>query len=127
MRTFGEFFDAVEHWAKENANEGELHLDSWAALASPEKWQVARATELSDNHFRCFAEDMAFYFVERIQGICTDELYQDVIQQGHEFLKAIAEIGQQFGLHVTVGEVDIPLSPSDAYARAGRIPPTYGL
>lgn len=122
MKPFGEFFDAVKSWVTENGNEGELHLESWAASVSPEKWQDVRTTELSEEWFRSFAEDMAFYFVERIQGICTDALYQRTMQEGHEFLKAIAKIGQQFGLQVTEGEIDIPMSPSDAYARAGRTP-----
>lgn len=118
MKTFGEFFDAVEQWAEENANEGEFHLENWVALSTPEKWEQARKTELTLEHFRFFAEDMASYIMERLQGICTDALYQVVTQEGHEFLKAIIEIGRTSGLQFADNEINLPLTPTEALARA---------
>ena len=119
METFGQFFDAVRGKVKAGFNpEAEGFLDEWVALVSAERWEEVRATELSEGWLQSFAEDMATYFAQRIQGICGDELWQHTIERGHEFLRAIAETGRQFGLNVEDSDVDVGLSPSDTIIRA---------
>ena len=119
MNKFGEFFDAIEKWAKENGNmDAQIFLEEWVALPSEVTWEEARAMDFSEGLFLNFAEDMATYFQERIQGICTDALWAHTMERGHAFLKAIAETGRQFGLMVQDNEIDVPLSFGDALVRA---------
>ncbi len=119
MKTFGEFFDTVSDWAKREGNvDAQIFMEEWPALATPEKWQEARALEFAEDLFRNFAEDMATYIRERIAGIDGEELYDMTMDDGHSFLQTIADQGRIFGLVIETDEVDVPLSPSDAIARA---------
>ena len=118
MKTFGDFFDVMECWAKEHSNvDAQIFLEEWVQLVSPQQWQEARALEFAEDLFRNFAEDMASYLRERIASICSDALWTSTMKKGHAFLAVIAEQGTIFGLAINPGEVDVPLSPSDALAR----------
>ena len=118
MKTFGEFYDAVSTWAKEvgNAN-AQIMLEDWMKLVSPEKWAEARVAEFNEGYFRGFVEDMTTS-VQRVVGWAeTDEHYKIVLDEGHAFLKAIAEIGRQYGIAVKDEEIDTALSFSEALVR----------
>ena len=118
MKSFGEFFDSVQRWAASEHNvDAQIYLEEWIGLVTPEKWQEARGLELADDLFTNFAEDMHSYVVERLQGICGDELYTMTMQSGHEFLKKIASIGKEYGIEMSEDQIDIPFTLSDHLVR----------
>ena len=120
MKTFGEFFDAVVVWDKDNHSPAGVFLEEWSESVTPEKWQEARRNEFTEKLYLAFVEDIASMFSARLHGICTDTLYSQVMEDGHQFLLALIAIVTDFGLTVNPNAVNVPLSISDALFRSSE-------
>ena len=111
--TFGDFYDEVE---KIPNVEAAVHMEMWVALVDDAKWQEVRASALTEEWVRCFAEDMMNYWRERMQGICTDALYESAGRRGREFMDHIKAVAKGFGYDIAA-TCDAPATLSEALTR----------
>lgn len=117
-RTIGEFFDEVFKWAEQRAEQGRVlearfFLKEWAKIVSPERWEEIRTLPFNAQFLFSFAQDMAFYYNERLIGIGTEDLFLKTLQDGHNFLRAIHTKAKEFGVEVSVNQIDVPLTYID--------------
>ncbi len=116
MKTFGEFFDAVQAAVRvESIGCAGVHMSEWSQIDSGVSWEDARAMELSEGLFAAFAEDMQTMWADLMSGTCTENAYAGRLEDGHKFMRVIARLGREFGLSDEVcGSIDVPLSPGEA-------------
>ena len=120
QHTYGEFIDLMEKLAEETGNvDAQISIEEWKALATEEQWKEFRPLPLGPGLVISFAEDMAFYFRERIAGICTDELYVHIKKESHAFLRQVYEKAAKFGVQLELNQIDAPLTPSEAMIAGG--------
>lgn len=121
-KTFGDFFDEV---AKTEFSEAKyMWLPRWVNSVDAAKWVEVRAGKLTDNLIVCFAEDMVTAIQQRMASIDTDGLYASTFKTGKAFLQEVKTKAQQFGVDVSA-QVDVPITPSDAIARAQGVEIEY--
>lgn len=116
MATYGEFIDAV---IKTKIVEAQCFMEDWMAMATEEQWAEYRPMELTKELVLALAEDMAKFFRESINGICTDALYTEVIHDGHAFLKEIHSKAVELGVDVALEEIDALLTVTEALVASG--------
>ena len=65
------------------------------------------------------AKVVASFFIERLQGICTENYYSQTLDAGHAFLRGIHKKAAELGVNVNLNRIDVPLTPSDLLVGAG--------
>ncbi|MEX1997515.1 MAG: hypothetical protein WEA04_02445 [Candidatus Andersenbacteria bacterium] len=118
-KTFGDFFDAVR---ETEIVEGQIWMDEYRDLLDEARWQKTRQMQLTDELVTCFAQNMVVMFGQRMLSICTHELYVSTGKRGHAFLTEVRNAAQRFGVDVSQ-VIDVPITPTEAVARASRARP----
>lgn len=129
MLTCGEFYDALVKWAEENsAFETKAFLEEWLSIGPADTLAFWKSQPLREDLLLPFAEDMAGYFRERLEGICTEGVYEIVKVEGHRLLQTIHTIAEEFGLEVGLHEIDVPLTPTETILAVQEVtkPPSTG-
>ena len=119
MRTYGEFVDAVR--TTEDTT-GRVHMEDWAKLVSEEQWRELKPKPLTKELVRGLAHDMAAdyrSYIDTISGYDNDAWVASVVKRGHDFLREIHAKAVEFGIDVTIDEIDQPLTFCERLVASG--------
>lgn len=111
--TYGDFISQIEIEAERTGVEVLTILMEWIAKINEREWQALNQLELNNGLVHALAVEMTRGFAERLRGISSTELYRDVLQEGHRFLRAIHRAATEMGCAIDISEVDLPICPSE--------------
>ncbi len=118
--TYGEFVDTMRKVA-ESVDHAEILFEEWINIEPTEPWEELRTMPVGEGEVRNFVEDMVTSFRELVEGTCLEDLHATRINDGHTFLLAIHSKLAELGIVADLGDVNVPLSPSDALRMAQSV------
>lgn len=113
---FSDFVSAMEDFVKDDF-ERHYHFSMWRDSITDEEWQKFKDLPLTKGHVIGFAEVMAEATRQVLRDTCTDELYEMLLKDGHDFLYSLHRECVRLGIEVSPEEVNVPLTASDAIVR----------
>jgi len=116
--TLEEFVDSL---AETENIEAQIWLKEFKDRIDQKQWQRLKDSPLERSLVIQFAAIMNSLIRERLDSICTEELYYSTTVSGHEFLREIYQKAIAQGIEVKENEIDSFLTYTEMMAAAGYI------
>ncbi|MDP1815181.1 MAG: hypothetical protein Q8K92_12095 [Leadbetterella sp.] len=124
LKTLGDFVELL----RQSQN---LFVESWLSRLQYEvgekEWQESMAFDLNASTIIALADAVATLLFNRLAGICTEELYERTLREGHDLLKEIHQRATEQGIDVSLQQIDRPLTYTEMAEAAGIIKVENGM
>jgi hypothetical protein len=101
--------------------EARLWIEQFKLVIDLRQWEETKGNPLNRANVISIARFLANLIRGRIISIGTEELYKEVIEQGHAFLREIHQKAVSQGIEVKEDEIDSFLSYTEMMAAVGYI------
>jgi hypothetical protein len=117
-----EFIDLL---GKTDIIDGQIWLEEWQN--EPEnKYQEIKNSLLTREFILKFAQTITSQISSiplwlRLSSVYTYALYKSILKRGHDFLREICEKANEYGIKVSLNEIDTCLTPTEVMQSEGLI------
>ncbi len=112
--------DFIDLLNKTEIIKGQIWLEEWQD--EPEnKYQEIKDSQLTREFVLEFAETIRDQIYSRLSSVCTDALYESMLNRGHDFLREICEKANECKIEVSLNEIDSCLTPTEVMQSEGLI------
>ncbi len=124
ISTMGEFFDEL---SKTKNGQGKIWLEDLVEECNPEQLAEFRATPFNHEEVLFLRDAICSMMYERLRGICTDELYERVGKNGHQFLEEMGVLSAKHGVDFGARGTDTNVTATEHCESAGVIKVVNGI
>ncbi|MDO8537090.1 MAG: hypothetical protein Q7R94_02495 [bacterium] len=118
LKNMGEFFDLL---LKTENRQGKSWLEDIVNESEPTDFATFRAEPFNHEHVAELCDTVSMMMAERLQGICTEELYALISKWGHQFLQDIGEVAAKEGVDFGARGTDRNITITEVAEAAGVI------